>query len=393
MKKKILLIIATVLTFCLVLNFYYYLSYSQISNKFVSNLVNVSATKDNINTEEIIKIINTKDLKSTNTLAKYGFSNKDINYLQSMHNMYYRNIKITIVVASCICLILISCVIHEHKKMQKDIDKLTKYLKKINGGIYDLSVIDNKESQLSILKNEIYTTTVMLKELAGRELEDKRKLKDSLSNISHQLKTPLTSISLMLDNISNPDIDEQIKKDFLLDCHRQIDNLNFLIISMLKLSRFDACVVELVKEDINIKELIVNSLKNLEIMRELKNINIHVKGQSSIKIIGDYKWELEAFSNIIKNAIEYTEENKNIYILFTDNSLYTTIKIIDEGPGLDKDEQKHIFERFYKGPNSSSNNFGIGLSLAKEIINYDGGKIRVESEKNKGTTFIIDFYH
>ena len=125
---------------------------------------------------------------------------------------------------------------------------------------------------------------------------------------------------------------------------------------------------------------------------ELKNINIHITGSTNVSFIGDYNWEFEALSNILKNSIEYTPDNKNIYISFKENNVYTEIIIRDEGKGMTKKEQKRIFERFFKGSNSENNNFGIGLSLAKEIINKDNGTIKVVSTLNVGTTFKIRYY-
>ena len=250
----------------------------------------------------------------------------------------------------------------------------------------------NSEGTLSILKNEIYTTTIMLREKAEKELVDKQNLKDSLTNISHQLKTPLTSISLLVDNLCDEDVPASLQREFLGDIKTQIDSINYLIIVLLKLSRFDANVITFKEEKINVKNLCIDVLKHIDALRDVKNITIHINGSNNVTFIGDYKWEFEALSNILKNCLEYTSENKNIYVSFKETNMFTEITIQDEGKGMSKEEKRRMFERFYKGENSSNNNFGIGMSLAKEIINKDNGKIKVDSTPGIGSTFKIRYY-
>jgi len=187
---------------------------------------------------------------------------------------------------------------------KKEINNIINYLKEINLGKYDLDILDNSEGLISELKNEVYTTTIMLREKTLKETQDKANLKDTLSDISHQLKTPLTSILIMLDNLLNEQMDKKTRQEFLNDIKYQIENINFLILAMLKLSRLDANVINFKKEKINVQKLIIDCLKNLDVLRDLKDINIHVKGQKSVTFVGDYKWELEAITNILKNALE-----------------------------------------------------------------------------------------
>ena len=213
--------------------------------------------------------------------------------------------------------------------------------------------------------------------------------KDNLANISHQLKTPLTAIMLMIDTLIMEDVDEVKKIEYLKDIRSQIENINFLIIALLKLSRFDANVVVFEKNKIIVKNLIMDVLKNVDILRELNGVSIHTKGKSDVSFIGDYKWECEAITNIVKNAIEYAKDNKDVYIIYEDKNVYNEIRIINDGIITDEDK-KNIFKRFYK-KNNNGNNFGIGLSLAKEIIEKDKGTIRVECKNNK-TIFILKYY-
>ncbi len=251
---------------------------------------------------------------------------------------------------------------------------------------------NNTEDELSILKNELYKITIMLKEVAENSQKDKTTLKDSLSDISHQIKTPITSILIMLDNIlSDENMPEDIKKDFIKDIKREIVNIKFLVESILKLSKIDSNSIKFIKKEVLIKDIINEAVKNVSMLSKLKNIEIIVSGDDSIKTICDLKWQVEAITNILKNCIEHSYENRKIYINYNQNNMYTELKIEDNGTGIDAKDLPHIFERFYKGKNSSSDSVGIGLALSKSIIESNNGYIQVDSKLNKGTTFIIKY--
>ena len=364
--------------------------YSKVMNNFVSSVFSeVSNKYPDVNSEDLIKIVNASKIENYDILKKYGYVESDINYLKSMNYSFYENLIISILVFLLFSGICIIIYIKNKKKRCKEIDNITNYLKRINDGFYDLEILDNIEGDLSILKNEVYTTTVSLKSLYAKENEERIKIKDNLANISHQLKTPLTSILLMIDTLLEEKVSKEKQKEYLNDIRTQLENINFLIIAMLKLSRFDANVVVFEKRDVVVKDLLFDVLKNVDILRELKNINIHVSGKNDITFVGDYKWECEAITNILKNGIEYSKDNGDIYINYKDNGMYVSIDIIDCGDGISNEDMKHIFERFYKKNNNSSN-FGIGLSLAKEIIEKDNGSIRVSSDN--GTKFSIRYY-
>lgn len=388
MKKK-LVIISLSLLLTIGLNYYEYLKFREVSNTFVASLIDeVKLNYPEVSEEDLIKLINSS--KTSNiTLKKYGFLKNDLSYLKEMNKTFYRNTilsSLTILIFTNLILIFID---QDRKRNDKEIKELISYLKKINEGMYNLELLDNEEGDLSILKNEIYKTTISLKTSFEKEANDKVKLKDNLANIAHQLKTPLTSITLMIDMILEENLTKEKQLEFLKDMRREIEKTNFLIIAMLKLSRFDAGVVEFQKNDVLVHDLISNSLQNLDLLRELKGLSVHVKGEKQLKIRVDDGWEEEALTNIIKNAYEHSSESGSVDIFFEDKGPYISIEVSNEGLIKDKD-MKHIFERFYKG-NEKKNNFGIGLSLAKEIIEHDGGIIKVKSDKDK-TKFIIRYY-
>ena len=397
MKHKILtitLIIAALFIIFATLTFNSYYKYSNLTNSFIASTVeNIAKNYPDVDMTSIIEIINNNEnVDNSNLLTSYGFSNSDLSILVSFENEFHRQLLLNSILFFTITVIILLGIYISSKKRKNELNNIIEYLKELNRGNYNLKTDLNAEGKMSILKNEIYTTTVMLREQAEKELIDKINLKDSLTNISHQLKTPLTSISLLVDNLIEEPIDAATQKEFLLDIKIQVESINYLIIALLKLSRFDANVITFKKENINVKILLLDILKHIDILREVKNIDIHITGNNETSFIGDYKWEFEALTNILKNCLEYTLENRNIYVSFSTNNVYTEIIIRDEGKGMSKEECRKIFERFYKGVNSSNNSFGIGLSLAKEIINKDNGKIKVKSQLNIGTSFIIRYY-
>lgn len=393
-KMTITLIIAALFIIFATFTFNSYYKYSNLTNSFIASTVeNIAKNYPDVDMTSIIEIINnTENVDNSNLLTSYGFSNSDLSILVSFENEFHRQLLLNSILFFTITVIILLGIYISSKRRKNELNNIIEYLKELNRGNYNLKIDLNAEGKMSILKNEIYTTTVMLREQAEKELVDKINLKDSLTNISHQLKTPLTSISLLVDNLIEEPIDAATQKEFLLDIKTQVESINYLIIALLKLSRFDANVITFKKENINVKILLLDILKHIDILREVKNIDIHITGNNETSFIGDYKWEFEALTNILKNCLEYTLENRNIYVSFSTNNVYTEIIIRDEGKGMSKEECRKIFERFYKGVNSSNNSFGIGLSLAKEIINKDNGKIKVKSQLNIGTSFIIRYY-
>ncbi|CDF20690.1 integral membrane sensor signal transduction histidine kinase [Clostridium sp. CAG:609] len=389
MKKFWLCFIST-LVLIIFASYINYCYYAKNINNFVGSMVDIITEKyPEVDEKEIIDLLNSEKITNNNVLKKYGFVDSDISYLKSVKKTFNKNLIINTTIFVLFGIILFVVSYNKKKKQDDEINNLTNYLKRINEGIYDLEILDNTEGDLSILKNEIYTTTISLKKIYEHEYDERIKIKDNLANISHQLKTPLTAIMLMIDTLIIEDVDEVKRIEYLKDIRSQIENINFLIIALLKLSRFDANVVVFEKNKIIVKNLIMDVLKNVDILRELNGVSIHTKGKSDVSFIGDYKWECEAITNIVKNAIEYAKDEKNVYIIYEDKKVYNEIKIINDGT-ITYEDKENIFKRFYK-KNNNDNNFGIGLSLAKEIIEKDKGTIRVECKNNK-TIFILKYY-
>ena len=394
MKNKILIIsIAIVLVFSVlscITNIVLYSNYTKKVNETVLNIVGMVREKyPDVTEQELVNILNNNEDYVVD-LSMYGISSDDLFLLESTRTIYHVFIITNIVITLLLGITFIYLLLRYIKNRKNKVNELSNYIKEINKKNYALNLEENNEDELSILQNELYKITVLLKEQSINAINDKKNIKDSLSDISHQLKTPLTSIMIGIDNIlDNPKMKSSTKEEFLRDIKKQIENINFLIISILKLSRFDANVITFVKEEISVKKLIDETLKNLESISSY--IKIEINGDKDISFIGDYKWEVEALTNIIKNCIEHLDKDGVIKISYRKLSIYTEIVIEDNGKGIDKKDLKHIFERFYKGKNSSTDSIGIGLSLAKRIIENDNGYITVQSKLNNGTKFIIKY--
>lgn len=389
-KKYILsLIILLILNISLIfiLNRYEYKMYTKNYNDKINSIIgNIKNKYPDIEESDIIEIINSEE-DSEDILSKYGIDSITKN---DKVNNKIRIISLIIIITFDSLIILIFYLYDKNKS--KKIKEITKMISKINNRQFDIDINDFNEGELSILKNEISKTTIMLRQVADNSINDKLNLKDSLGDISHQLKTPLTSITIMIDNIlDNPDMDEKTRKRFLINIKREILNINFLVMSLLKLSKFDANVVKFNKESVYLKDIIIESIKNVSMIKELKNITIKVSGDDNIKLLCDFKWQVESITNILKNSIEHTKEYGIVEVNYSENKLYTRILIKDNGKGIDNDDLPHIFDRFYKGKNGSNDSFGIGLSLSKTIIEKEGGSITVKSTPNIGTIFTIKY--
>ena len=369
-----------------------------IANQKIADIVGTIIQQNpETDTRKIIEILNSNQnteeyQKGQAELTKYGIDTNETNSIISVQKQMKQNLIsniILIIIFSILCMVIIFAYL---KRRDKKISQITQYINEIKNKKYDLDINENSEDELSNLKNELYKITVMLKEESEISKKDKENIKMSVEDISHQLKTPLTSITIMLDNLKdNPNMDEKTKQKFIFEISKQIDWINWLVISMLKLSKLDANVVQFYKEKINLKKLINEIIKNLEIPIEIKNQQIIVEDDENASFVGDYKWQQEAITNIIKNCIEHNKEKGKLFIKYEENTLFTKITIRDEGDGISKEDLKHIFERFYKGQNSSENSVGIGLALAKNIIEKNNGMISCKSELDKGTEFVIKY--
>lgn len=387
-----LIVTIVLIVVIIVISKYQYNNYRQIINVKTSEII--SEVKDkypNVEETEIIRILKNDNINSQKDFIKdYGYD-ENSTYIKMIEKNEKDSMIINCLIIATFGIIQIAIIIFYKNEQKNKINEINSYLAQLNKENYTLKINDNEEDELSKLRNELYKSTILLKEVADGNEKDKKQLSDSLADISHQLKTPLTSIRIMLDNITeNPNMDEETKKEFLQDISKQIDWISSLVVSLLKISRFDAGAIKMNDKEICIDELINDIINNLSILIDIKNIDVVINIDKKLKINLDYNWQKEALTNIIKNAIEHSKENSKIYISVESSSLFLKIRIKDEGEGISKEDKKHIFERFYKS-NKSTDSIGIGLALAKTIIEKDNGYIKVISNEGEGTIFEIEY--
>ena len=370
-------------------------SYKRIeknNNNIISTIIyNVKKEYPELNDEQIIHLLNTEEIEEYEELKQYGILLKEQNISASNKKILNKFFLTTIVITTSYSLMIIILMIIHNRNNVDDIKKLTNYLKEINRNNYKLDLKSNEEGELSILQNEIYKTSIRLNEQALNSKKDKEKLKDSLSDISHQLRTPLTSINLMIDNVLEGNLTEEEQRKQLLNINRKIKGTNFLIESLLKLSKFDANTIEFKSANYKINKILKSVENNLNDLLDLNEVELYISGDNKTTLYCDYHWQIEALTNIVKNCIEHSEPQNKIEISYEESELLIKIIIKDHGKGMSPKDKKHIFARFYKGENSNPNSIGIGMSLAKAIIEHNNGTIIVDSKLGIGTKFTIKY--
>lgn len=389
--------LAITIVFCVISAVFTFIGLENIrktSNDTINQLVNILLEKyPDVSEKEVAEILNNKTEYTDNSefLNKYGI-HPEKDWVSYNNQGSYKYVILSVSVCIAFGLAFAVLFLGYLKIQKKQTMDIAKRIERINLGDYSLQIDRNSEDELSLLDNQIYRTAVKFREQAENSNKDKENLQKSLSDISHQLKTPLTSIIVMVDNIlDDDDMPLEIRREFLNDIKHNTNTISFLVQSLLKLSKLDAEAVKFRYEQVEVKSIVDECIKNTAVMAEILGVRLETDCNDII-LNCDRKWLCEAVTNIIKNCIEHSH-NGNIKITAEQNKLYTKISIKDNGSGIDKEDLPHIFERFYKGKNSSDDSVGIGLSLAKTIIEKQGGYISVSSELNKGSEFVIKFFN
>ena len=421
--KSLLLIgvvlVVSVVTYISWISWYTH-KYKNMENTYIRCIMeNVINQYPDLDMEEIAIILNKSygELESSTTseefysiLRKNGITDNTF-YIKDMSDIRNVNIIVSTLIIGVMSVLFIICFYIYLRRRKNAIVQLQDYMDKISRGNYELEINDNSEDELSSLKNSLYKIMVYMKEQADSARIKKVMLAQSVSDISHQLKTPLTSTQILLDNLNdNPDMEYATRKKFIYEALNQVNGMSWMIVTMLKLSRIDAGVVEFNNENISINKIIEEAVGNLEVIAEIKAVsidiyvhnsntdNIHKESdnkvnklnKSDIYINGDYNWNREALQNIIKNAIEHSRHKGTVKINITDNDVYTAVYITNRGDKLSDQRQKQIFERYYSEAKYEDNSMGIGLPLAKAVIEKQGGYISVESDDEE-TVFIVKY--
>ncbi len=397
-KLKKTLVISLIAAACVlflfsVLNIVEYRVYTRNFNQKLNAVV--SAVKEKYpgaSENELIEILNSEKSGDTSLLDKYGIDIKNDSVVIENVNSHRLFLVINTALLVCGIAALLFVFLKHDQSKTKDIADITRTIEQINKRNYELNIDSISEDELSILKNEIYKTTVTLREAADNSNADKLSLKKSLEDISHQLKTPLTSILVMLDNIiDDPEMDADVRESFIRNIKRETVNINFFVQAILKLSRFDSNTIRFIKEKTCLRSLIDDAVQNVSALCDLRNVTVDICGECEAEIVCDRKWQTEAITNILKNAVEHSHNDGKVVVRCSRNTAYTMIEITDFGEGISEKNLPHIFERFYKGESTSPDSIGIGLALSKSIIEEDNGTVSADSDEN-GTCFKIKYF-
>lgn len=382
------LIVSLVLTYTL------YKSYKNVLyHNYVSIVSSVTLHHPELEVEVVDALLHPKVTEEGKTIIKkYGLNDieayQSIEELESLRkNVIFK----TLIVNVIFVLILLFIYLYFKRKENFKIKELQDYFNHILRGDYSIDIREYSESDFSSLKNDIYKVTNLLKEKEKYSSDELIYLESVLSDISHQLKTPLTSMYVINDILESDEIDSKKKKEMFQKNRKQLERIEWLVTSLLKLSRIDSGMVHMQKQRVTLSSLITQAVLPLQIPIELKEQKIIVQGNPNVVLWIDEKWTIEALVNILKNAYEHTPVSGTITISYSDNPMYTEILIKDTGEGISSRDLPHIFERFYHG-NTNKESIGIGLNMAKSIVEAQNGYIKVESKKGKGTTFIVQFY-
>ena len=282
-----------------------------------------------------------------------------------------------------------------YRRRERKLKELTLYLLKLQDGAELPPFESFEEGQLGVLQSEIYKMVNLLDEETKKSKRQNHYLADMLSDISHQIKTPLAGITLMTDLLKDPDLPKEKREEFVEKINRQTEKITWLVRNLLTLAQLEADMLKLKKENVSARELVETAIGPLNILAELRGVELQTSIPEGTALTCDKAWTAEALSNVIKNCIEHVspEAGKHVWISVTENNFAVTFTIQDDGPGIPAEELPHIFERFYKGKNSSKNSVGIGLSMARQLFLQQNGTIEAASEPGKGTTFRIRFYN
>jgi signal transduction histidine kinase len=327
----------------------------------------------------------------TQVLGKYGLSNWSTVDTGVAAGLLARLLPVGLVLIGLICTGFVLLLVRYQRAVSARVVGLSAYLRRIDAGNYALDVRDNGEGSFSLLKNDLYKVTVRLREQAELLQKDKTALSNLIADISHQIKTPLTSLGVLADLLAE-DLPEEDRRAFVERLRTQLWRIQWLVAALLKLARLDAGTAAFKSKPVALHELVRRALEPLQIPLEIKKQRLEVHGDDGASFTGDLNWNAEALTNVVKNCVEHTPEGGRIEIAYSANTLYAEITVSDDGEGIPVADLPNIFNRFYRGENAGENSVGIGLALAKAIFNAQGGDITVHSQRGMGTSFEIRLF-
>ena len=278
----------------------------------------------------------------------------------------------------------------ECRKRHRDMERLAEEIDRVLHGEENLCFSGYQEGELGILQSEVTKMTVRLREQADMLKKDKIRLADSIADISHQIRTPLTALNLQMASLQKGNMTEEKRREKLMEMEHMLSRMEWLISVLLKIARLDARTVKFEEKEVSMEAVVQKAAEPLLISMELKEQRLETQCGGTFK--GDFQWTVEAVGNIFKNCVEHMGEGGTLYVNTGENPLYSELVIRDTGPGIEQEDLPRLFDRFYKGRHSSSQSVGIGLALSRMIIVRQNGIIRAENAREGGAVFTIRFY-
>lgn len=369
---------------------------TQVNQEVAQVIGTVANTYPEIDSAEIIRAIRSNDSTALQTgeklLRQYGLMPGDY-ATPSSASLARQFLGLLLATITVFVVILISYFWWLDYRRQRKLNDLVSYMQALSERIYDLRLEENSEDELSLLTNELYKITVTLKEAAGQNQIHSQNLENALADISHQLRTPLTSLQVTLDNIyDDPEMPVAVRQDFLRSASHQIVAMSELVTTLLNLAKFDNASIQLHSRIVNVEELCKRVKQNLEVLADLRDVKLETIGDLHAEAKLDLRWQTEALTNIVKNCIEHSRAGEKVIMLVDDCPLYLKIVVQDFGEGIAPRDLHRIFERFYKAQNAAADSVGIGLAFAKAIIEADNGQVIAKSELGKGSKFIVTYF-
>lgn len=400
--KKVLFIGMTILLINNLIVFYLHFTtlnsihkqHMEFSQELIGKMVNAFPEKEN----EIVKTFfnegNEKDINNgKKILDKYGYETEikmwqDLTFKKYFYNLgFYDFISMNLLTVVVICVLAYAAIY-----FIKNVDKISIAADSIMDNNFKLNLEDNVEGVFSELSSKIKQMSKTLQYNFTNLKKEKENIKSLVTDISHQLKTPLASIKLFNSLLIEEDLTKGEIQEFLLRSKQEINKLEWLFNSLLKISRMEAGMIELKKELKDIKSTLLRAISEIFIKAQEKNIEINAEEIHSVLVCHDPKWTKEAIFNILENSVKYTENNGHIVITTELMESYLRIDIEDNGIGIPKEEFNDIFKRFYRGKLQRvkyCEGSGVGLYLTRKIFEEQGGSIMVDSIEGRGTKFSL----
>lgn len=334
-----------------------------------------------------------QELKGKEILRQYGLSNTLDTEVFPYINGNFKSIQLTILYSGIILTFILFILNYiQYGYFYNTVRAFTSAARRIVEGDYNLKLSEEREGDLSKLTKSFNSMGEIIRGNINDLNKEKKFLADLLSDISHQLKTPLSSMILYNDILLNKDLTKEQEKTFLKNSENQLNRMKWLILNLLKLAKIDANAIELEIENQSLNETIEEAIEALQDKAVQSKIKLEFAQNKQIFLMHDRLWLQEALINLVKNGIEHSEEGGRVYISIVDNPIYTKLIISNTGEPIDEEDLPHIFKRFYKGKKpKNSESIGIGLALAKSVVEKHGGYIEVSSKPSEDTSFIITF--